>query len=219
MSVEKNASFSAEHQGTDIRHFGTVVDWRSTVHEELVRRAREEIDSPAHKRLPGPLRVRLKALTCDDWATVAQQWQDSYVVFTSSFVPGRTVWKGIDTHHYDSLIEILQKWQLAGAYTDEENTLLALLKDLNEHGGLGFQGVISSPNFGAYKPNPQTYLGAVCALGFGPHKAAMVAAHLYDPGGARANGLRIIYVERAREEAWVSEETLIRRPEAGSTNG
>ncbi|RYP87451.1 hypothetical protein DL770_004789 [Monosporascus sp. CRB-9-2] len=60
--------------------FGTVVDWRSTAHEEPVRLAREKIDSPEYERLPGSLQARLKALTRDDWATFAQQWRHSYAV-------------------------------------------------------------------------------------------------------------------------------------------
>ncbi|RYP35048.1 hypothetical protein DL768_011018 [Monosporascus sp. mg162] len=120
--------------------------------------------------------------------------------------------KDIDTHRYDSLIELLQKWQLAGVYMDDELRSPSL--DLNEHGGLGLQSVISAADFGAYKPNPQTYLGAVYALGLEPHEVAMAAAHLYDLNGAGANGLRTIYVERAREGVWGPEEDLY--PEARS---
>ncbi|KAL8363335.1 hypothetical protein RB601_009215 [Gaeumannomyces tritici] len=78
----------------------------------------------------------------------------------------------------------------------------SLLRDLDAHGALGFDRLLSSEDFGAYKPHPSTYLGAAGALGLRPDQVAMVAAHLKDLVGARACGLRTIYVERLGEEEW-----------------
>lgn len=100
--------------------FGTVVDWRSTVHAELIKRARDKIASPAFNGLPEPLQSRLKGISDEDWDTFAQEWRTSYGEFTWSFVPGKTEWKDIDTHHYDSLKELLDKWGIAGVYTEAE---------------------------------------------------------------------------------------------------
>ncbi|KAI5860260.1 haloacid dehalogenase [Durotheca rogersii] len=80
-----------------------------------------------------------------------------------------------------------------------------LLSDLDAYaggGGLGFARILSAADFTAYKPHPRTYLGAAAALGLRPDEVAMVAAHLGDLAGARACGLRTIYVERPGEEAW-----------------
>ncbi|KAK5629063.1 hypothetical protein RRF57_004778 [Xylaria bambusicola] len=215
--------------------FGTVVDWRSTVHGELIKKAREKITSSAFNELSQPLQSRLKGISDEDWGTFAQEWRDTYVEFTHSFVPGQTEWKDIDAHHYDSLGALLHKWGVAGVYTEEEirslsrtwhylrpwddsavgiqklgtryvtatlsNGNRSLLEDLNEHGALGFKQIISTADFGAYKPHPSTYRGAVDALDCAPNEAAMVAAHLGDLDAARANGLRTIYVERAGEES------------------
>ncbi|KAK8097175.1 HAD-like domain-containing protein [Apiospora kogelbergensis] len=223
--------------------FGTVVDWRSTVVAELTSRGREKSNSPASDSLTPALRSRLTELTDADWATFAQQWRASYGKFTKGFVPGETAWKDIDTHHYDSLLELLGDWGLAGAFRDEEVRSLSLvwhhlkpwadsaaglerlgtryttstlsngnqqlLRDLNEHGQLGFHRLISSADFKAYKPNPKTYLGAVEALGRRPGECAMVAAHLGDLEAARACGLRTVYVERPREEDWAAQPELI----------
>ncbi|KAI0838724.1 haloacid dehalogenase [Hypoxylon sp. FL0890] len=220
--------------------FGTVVDYRSTVHQELVKRARRKIESPTFDTLPEPSRTRLKAMTDEDWAKFGQEWRISYYEFTRSFVPGKTAWKDIDTHHYDALHELLHKWGLTGIYTDDElrslslvwhnlkpwddsaagirrlgtrfvtstlsNGNQSLLQDLDANGNLGFRKIISTADFGAYKPHPSTYLGAAAALGFRAEEVAMVAAHLGDLAGARAAGLRTIYVERPREEAWGPEE-------------
>ncbi|KAI3334185.1 haloacid dehalogenase [Ustulina deusta] len=216
--------------------FGTVVDWRSTVHAELIKRARDKIASPAFNGLPEPLQSRLKGISDEDWDTFAQEWRTSYGEFTWSFVPGKTEWKDIDTHHYDSLKELLDKWGIAGVYTEAEirslsrtwhylrpwddsalgiqklgtryvtatlsNGNRSLLEDLDKYGSLGFKRIISTADFGAYKPHPSTYRGAVDALDCLPNEVAMVAAHLGDLNAARASGLRTIYVERDREEEW-----------------
>lgn len=78
----------------------------------------------------------------------------------------------------------------------------SLLKDLNEHGNLGFSRLLSSADFKAYKPHPRVYSGAAEGLGFEPGEVAMVAAHLSDLKAARACGFRTIYVERDQEEGW-----------------
>ncbi|KAJ8129877.1 hypothetical protein O1611_g3753 [Lasiodiplodia mahajangana] len=107
--------------------FGTVVDWRSTVHQELIRRARHKVASSAFKELPETLRSCFQGISDEDWGTFAQEWRTSYGVFTQSFVPGKTKWKDIDTHQYDSLKELLQKWNVSSVYSDEEIRSLSLV--------------------------------------------------------------------------------------------
>ncbi|KAI1088803.1 haloacid dehalogenase [Rostrohypoxylon terebratum] len=220
--------------------FGTVVDYRTTVPQELVRRAQEKIASPEFGTLPEAPRNRFAAMSEEDWAKLASEWRTSYWKFTRTFVPGQSGWKDIDAHHYDALHELLRKWELTSIYTDDEvrslsvvwhklkpwddsaagikrlgtkyvtstlsNGNQSLLQDLNAHGDLGFRKIQSSADFGAYKPHPTVYLGAAAALGVRPDEVAMVAAHLSDLAGARKTGLRTIYVERPREEAWGTEE-------------
>jgi 2-haloacid dehalogenase len=82
----------------------------------------------------------------------------------------------------------------------------SLLKDLNEHGNLGFSKLQSSADFKAYKPHPSVYNGAAAGLGLESGEVAMVAAHLNDLKAARACGFRTIYVERDREEDWMPEQ-------------
>lgn len=78
----------------------------------------------------------------------------------------------------------------------------SLLRDLDEHGSLGFQVIQSAEDFKAYKPHPRTYLGACERLGLEPGEVAMVAAHLGDLKAARGCGMRTVYVERRGEEDW-----------------
>lgn len=105
--------------------FGTCVDWRASVIEALEEAARNKLEetdsesSPASS-LPADLHSRLQSLTRQDWEKFAQEWRTSYGQFTSGFVPGETEWKDIDTHHRDSLLSLLDNWQLSGVYSAEE---------------------------------------------------------------------------------------------------
>lgn len=86
------------------------------------------------------------------------------------------------------------------------NGNVALLRDLDDFGALGFGKLLSAETFQAYKPHPTVYLGAAREMGLEPGQLAMVAAHLGDLQAARDCGLRTIYVERPREEAWGKDE-------------
>ncbi|KJK75980.1 hypothetical protein H634G_08736 [Metarhizium anisopliae BRIP 53293] len=217
--------------------FGTTVDWRSSVTEELALRAHRKRSSNP----PPALKDRLDGLSEDDWGRFAQAWRDTYVRFVGSFDPEQDAWKTIDEHHRDSLVELLETWGLGGLYTDAEVSSLSLVwhrlapwpdtvdglaklrdggklvlatlsngntdlvRDLDDFGGLGFHRLFCAETFRAYKPRPETYLGAAREMGLEPAQVAMVACHMGDLKAAKACGLRTIYVERPREEAWDKE--------------
>ncbi|KXX73883.1 (S)-2-haloacid dehalogenase 4A [Madurella mycetomatis] len=82
----------------------------------------------------------------------------------------------------------------------------ALLADLDRHGRLGFDRLISAEDFKAYKPHRDVYLGACRILGVEPAEVAMVAAHLGDLAGARAAGMRTVYVQRPGEKGEDEDE-------------
>lgn len=230
--------------------FGTVVNWRASVEDALLSALTTKLASADIPSLPLGLQQRAHALAdTPDWApTFAQQWRDAYGRFTRGFRAGETAWKDIDAHHHDSLVELLDAWELSGLFTAAEiralslvwhrlqpwpdasagiaelnalpggglvtatlsNGNTSLLTDLNEYGRLGFQMIVSAEDFQAYKPDPRTYLGAAEKIGRRPEEVAMVAAHLGDLEAARRNGLRTIYVEREKEEAWgVDEERYL----------
>ncbi|KAK5992409.1 hypothetical protein PT974_05813 [Cladobotryum mycophilum] len=216
--------------------FGTVVDWRSSVTDELTLRGFRKSSA----EIPRDLRERLDSMTEGDWARFAQEWRSSYHYLCHSFDPSRDAWKTIDQHHCESLVELLGNWDLAGLFSDSEITSLSLvwhrlnpwpdsplgieklgetyvtatlsngngnlLRDLNDFGALGFQKLLSAEMFEAYKPSPIVYNGAVRRLGLEPGKVAMVAAHLGDLHAARECGLRTIYVERPGEESWSKDD-------------
>lgn len=210
--------------------FGTVVDWRSSVTEELYLRAFRKLSS----NLPSELKAKVEQLNEKDWERFAQTWRDTYGQFTSSFDPAQHEWKTVDQHHRDSLQELLTQHGFAGLYSEAEIDSLSLvwhrlkpwpdtapglaqlretftlstlsngntnlLQDLDDFGGLGFHRLLCAETFHVYKPKPETYLGAARELGVEPHQVAMVAAHLGDLAAARDYGLRTVYVERRGEE-------------------
>lgn len=104
--------------------FGTVVDWRSSVSHAL-----EEASSHAlkdtKKVLPEKLRQTASAFTTDNWHTFVQEWRTSYYHFTRTFDKSKS-FVSVDQHHYDSLVELLNKWELEGLFTDDEVRDLAL---------------------------------------------------------------------------------------------
>jgi 2-haloacid dehalogenase len=79
------------------------------------------------------------------------------------------------------------------------NGNVALLIDLARHAALPFDAIFSSELFRRYKPDPQTYLGAVELLGCEPANVMLVAAHNDDLAAARSHGLRTAFVARPAE--------------------
>jgi 2-haloacid dehalogenase len=101
--------------------FGTVVDWRSSIVNALTQAAERKLASADFQSMPGDLQERLRAVTeGQGWHGFAQEWRRSYGRFTHSFVPGKTAWKDIDTHHRDSLVELLDQYQLSDVYSAHE---------------------------------------------------------------------------------------------------
>lgn len=100
----------------------------------------------------------------------------------------------------DGLVKVRESGKVKLATLSNGNT--ALIRDLNDFGSLGFQELFCAETFGKYKPHPDTYHGAARKLGLEPEQVAMVACHMGDLHAAKACGLRTIYIERPREEAW-----------------
>lgn len=105
--------------------FGTVVDWRSSVTDEISLRTFRKLSSQGI--LSPALKLRLEGLTQPDWDRFVQEWHDSYSAFTRSFNPETDAWKSIDQHHHDSLVELLGKWDLEGLFTASEIESLSLV--------------------------------------------------------------------------------------------
>lgn len=235
--------------------FGTTVDWRTSVIDELELRVHRKLSTGAEAAgaPSAEQRERLEYLNTnyagheedrENWtARFADAWRSSYWFFVRSQaqagVQDAATFKTTEQHFYDSLIELLEEWQLEGLFSDTELKSLSLvwhrltpwpdtveglaklaapplglrtatlsngstnlIKDLNDFGELGFQHLFCAESLKAYKPAPETYLGAARELGLQPEEVAMVAAHMSDLEAARKVGLRTVYVERRKEEEW-----------------
>ncbi len=79
------------------------------------------------------------------------------------------------------------------------NGNVALLIDLMRFADLRFDVLFSAESFEHYKPDAETYLGAVKLLGLEPEDVMLVAAHNSDLHAAAELGLRTAFVGRRAE--------------------
>ncbi|CAG7946048.1 unnamed protein product [Penicillium salamii] len=76
------------------------------------------------------------------------------------------------------------------------NGTTRLQLDLTRSSGLEFDLLFSSQLLGAYKPNQEAYVKALELVKLPAEEVVLVAAHAYDLRGAKACGLRTVYVHR-----------------------
>lgn len=65
--------------------------------------------------------------------------------------------------------------------------------------GLRFDLLLSVQMFGAFKPDPRSYLGAAQWLALRPEQIMLVACHVYDVRGAHEQGFQTAFVPRPDE--------------------
>ncbi|KAG9219866.1 hypothetical protein CCMSSC00406_0009613 [Pleurotus cornucopiae] len=198
--------------------FGTVVDWRTTIVEEL--------------RVQGD-RCGASAI---DWDEFAGDWRSAFWVATNEIAAGGDGPRSIDALHRKLLDTMLEseKWaDLGKLWDDEHRTILTMawhrlrafpdsskglhalkkskiiavlsngnmrsLIDLAKHSNLPWDAVLSTELFDTYKPNPKVYRGAAYHLSLEPSQCAMVAAHGFDVKSAASNGMKTVYVRRGED--------------------
>ncbi len=193
--------------------FGTVVDWRSSVIDELAQLG----NSKGLDR---------------DWPRFADAWRKDYGERTRRINDGLDEWMLVDEIHRRKLDSLLEEFNVSGLTCAEVDRLsqvwhrlrpwpdsvagltrlksgyviatlsngnVGLLVNMAKFGGLPWDCILSSQLFGKYKPHPSVYQGAARLLGLRPEQVALVAAHTGDLEGARAAGLRTILVPRPDE--------------------
>lgn len=79
------------------------------------------------------------------------------------------------------------------------NGHIAGMMHLARYGGLPWDVITGAGLTRTYKPQPETYFKSAEAVGFPPHRVAMVAAHNDDLIAARACGFRTIFIKRPTE--------------------
>jgi 2-haloacid dehalogenase len=192
--------------------FGTVVDWRSSVADEVRRLA-------ARKR------------ATIDAEKFADAWRAGYAPSMNRVRSGELPWTRLDDLHRMTLDRILGEFNLALTEPEKQelnrawhrlkpwpdaaaglvrlkktfviaplsNGNIALMTNLARHGGLPWDCVLGAELVRHYKPDPEVYRSAADFLGLQRDEVMMVAAHLGDLRAAKREGLRTAFVTRPLE--------------------
>lgn len=193
--------------------FGTVVDWRTSLIEEMT-------DFGAARGIAA------------DWAGLVDAWRGAYAPSMDRVRRGELPWTILDTLHRASLERLVGEFAIAGLTAADldwlnrgwhrlnpwpdsvpgltrlkrhfiiaplSNGNVALLVNLAKHAGLPWDMVFATELFAHYKPDPETYLGAARLLGLPPGAVMMAAAHNGDLRAARNCGLKTAFFPRPGE--------------------
>jgi 2-haloacid dehalogenase len=193
--------------------FGTVVDWRSSIIEDLSKFGAAK---------------GLKA----DWTAFADDWRGLYQPAMDEVREGRRPWTILDVLHRESLDKLLVKHGVSGlseADKDHVNRVwhrlkpwpdavegltrlksryiigtlsngnVGLLTRMAKHGRLPWDVILGAETARAYKPQPAAYLGSAELLNLEPGQVMLVAAHNGDLAAAAKVGLRTAFAARPTE--------------------
>lgn len=193
--------------------FGTVVDWRSSIIDELKSFGKTH-------GVEG------------DWPTFADNLRKGYLPSMDRVRRGELPWTRIDDLHRMILEDLLldagitgisdadvdglnRAWHRLDPWPDSvegltrlkerfvittlSNGNVSLLTNMAKRAGLPWDCVISAELFRHYKPDPEAYLGCADLLGVAPGDLMLVAAHPGDLRAAQQAGLMAAYVARPLE--------------------
>jgi 2-haloacid dehalogenase len=193
--------------------FGTVVDWRSSILQEITAVA-------------GRLGVQ------GNWEDFSDRWRAGYYEGTKDVLSQKRTWIKADTMHLERLHLLMDEYGMTGLSEEEivhlnkawhrltpwpdsvegltrlkkkfiigtlSNGNNGLLVHMAKHAGLPWDIVMGGENFQSYKPDSKVYIGAVDLLGYQPHEVMVAASHLSDLYAAKSNGLKTGFVVRPDE--------------------
>ena len=193
--------------------FGTVVDWRGSLIEELSAWGAER-----------GIGV--------DWTGLVDTWRGAYAPSMDRVRRGELPWTKLDDLHMATLREIGPRFGLVGVSEADldwvnrgwhrlrpwpdsvpglqalhpryilgplSNGNVSLLVDMARGAGLPWDVILGAEVFGHYKPDPQTYLGACRLLSLEPDQVMLCAAHNHDLAAAQKLGLRTAFIPRPAE--------------------
>jgi 2-haloacid dehalogenase len=193
--------------------FGTVVDWRTSVAQEVEGLAKR------------------KGRTIDG-AKFADAWRAGYGPSMNRVRTGELPWTKLDRLHRMTLDKVLVDFQFTGLSEAETDMLnrawhrlrpwpdsvsgltrlkkkfiiaplsngnISLMTDMAKHAGLPWDCILGAELARHYKPDPEVYQSAADFLDLARESVMMVAAHLGDLRAAKAVGLRTAFVTRPLE--------------------
>lgn len=193
--------------------FGTVVDWRNSIAEEVDRLS------------------SAKGLGLDGQA-FALAWRRRYVPAMKQIRTGARGFVALDTLHRENLLEVLEEfgvdslsdaeigelnraWHRLNPWPDSvpglqrlkqkfilatmSNGNVALMVNMAKHAGLPWDMILGAEIAQSYKPEPETYLTGCRLLHLEPQECMMVAAHNADLVAASELGLKTAFIARPTE--------------------
>jgi len=193
--------------------FGTVVDWRTSVTQEVEALAKR------------------KGLTVEG-AKFADAWRAGYGPSMNRVRTGELPWTKLDDLHRMTLNKILVEFGITGLSETETDALnrawhrlrpwpdsvsgltrlkknfviaplsngnISLMTDMAKHAGLPWDCILGAELVRHYKPDREVYQSAADFLDLKPADVMMVAAHLGDLRAAQAVGLKTAFVTRPLE--------------------
>lgn len=193
--------------------FGTVVDWRTSLIDDLTAYGNG------------------KGITAD-WAGLVDAWRQAYKPSMARVRKGELPWTRLDDLHratLDRLVEqfgvkglteadmvhINKGWHRLKPWPDAvpgltrlktkfiigplSNGNVSLLLNMAKYSGIPWDMIFGSDLFGHYKPDPQTYLGVAKMLDLEPGQVMLAAAHNDDLAAARTCGLLTGFFPRPSE--------------------
>ena len=193
--------------------FGTVVDWRTSLHNWFERFSRERN-------------------VVADWTGLVDAWRAAYQPSMEPIRRGARQFVTLNVLHRESLDALLPAFGLAGVSEGDRQQMVhawhtldpwpdsvaglvrlkrryiiatlsnggvGLLVDVAKHAALPWDTTLSADLFQTYKPDHTVYQGAAELLGRPPNALMMVAAHDSDLAAARSCGLRTAFVARPAE--------------------
>ena len=193
--------------------YGTVVDWRTSVLEELralAARQRLNLDPDAFlAEWKACYRPSMDRVNRGEWP-----WTTVEVIYRRALdqllaVHGLTAVPAADVDDLARVWWRLRPWPDAVGgltrlkrrfvITPLSNASFTGMVHLAKFAGLPWDCVITAENARCYKPRPEVYRTALELLGLAPGEVMMVAAHNYDLAAARAEGMRTAFLPRPTE--------------------
>ena len=193
--------------------FGTVVDWRGSLIDDLGRFG------------------AARGLTLD-WARFSDDWRALYQPAMEAVRSGQRAWTVLDVLHRESLDQLVDKYAISGLSEADKahlnrvwhrlqpwpdsveglarlkeryiigtlsNGNVGLLTRMAKFAGLPWDVILGAETARAYKPLPQAYLGNAELLNLRPDEVMLVAAHNGDLAAAAKTGLATAFVARPLE--------------------
>lgn len=193
--------------------FGTVVDWRSSIVAECKALAASKglsfdpeafADAWRSGYHPAMDRVRRNERP---WANIDVLHRERLDELIEQF--GLAELSEAEKVHFNRAWHRLSLWpdsvpgltRLKTKYilSTFSNGSFACLVNMAKHAGLPWDCIFCADIVRHFKPDPETYKGAIAFLDLKPEKVMLVAAHNYDHRHAASHGMRTAYVNRPSE--------------------